>query len=206
MKRRGKNRGTESFTKHFLARRLGLTTRIRSSICLAVDFGISPARQHFSGHAASDKYFCQAAYLSSLQPLSICRHRWRPALTRMTEAPLHTPSTSSSPFPFINLSSACLPLPPAPRHLVHSRSAARPVSLANPSPRPLLHLIFSNLLRFHHLAASPPSHSLLGILQSHSQACEVKDLCNLFSPYSLPVSHLPASCLSPCPFLSLPCC
>lgn len=82
---------------------------IRSSICLAVD-----ARQRFSGHAASDKYFCQAPHLSSLQPPSICRHRWRPALTRMTEAPLHSHHLLL-PFskPLISTASLCRLLPPS---------------------------------------------------------------------------------------------
>lgn len=84
-------------------------------------------------------------------------------------------------FLFINLSSASL-------SLAHSSSLAVTPSLSLSQIPPLFHLIFSNLLRFPHLLSShclPPSLSLLGILQSHSQACEVKDLCNLFSPYIL---------------------
>lgn len=104
----------------------------------------------------------------------------RLALTRMTEAhfirPLH-----HLHFPFYK------PLISLSLSLARSPSRSPRLSLKSLFS-PLFHLIFSNLLRFPHLLSSrclPPSLSLLGILQSHSQACEVKDLCNLLSPYSL---------------------
>lgn len=128
-----------------------------------------------------------AVFLPSLRRL---------ALTRMTEAhfirPLH-----HLHFPFYK---ALISLPPPSLSLHLTRSLSRLPRLPLKSLfSPLFHLIFSNLLRFPHLLSSrclPPSLSLLGILQSHSQACEVKDLCNLLSPYSLPASFFLSICSS----------
>lgn len=126
------------------------------------------ARQHLSNRAASDKCFCQETHQRppQQQPLS------RLALAGTTEAhfirPLH-----HLLFPFYK-PLISIPLPP---------SLSLTQSPTNPS---LVHLIFSNLLRFPHLLSChrlPRSLSVLAIVRSHSQACEVKDLCNLLASY-----------------------
>lgn len=155
MKRKEKNRATESVRKTFsrMSPRPDNSHKVINLCrCWLQHVSVFQAMLHLISTFVR-------RYLSSPQPLSICRHRWRPALTGMTEAPLHTPSTSSSPSLFINPSSACLPLPPASRHLLHSHSAAHSLphkSLPSLLP-PLNFLQFTPLPPPRRLPSAPQS-------------------------------------------------
>lgn len=161
-------------TKHSLTQRISQTIWIRSSICLPVGL-ISTFCRHVSIFQATlhqisafVRKHIWALFGSSLFAVVEAR---RLVLTRMTEAhfirPLHH---LHFPFykPLISLS-----LPPSPRLSQIPLLPPLPLNFLQFTPLPLL--LFSQCL--------PPSLGLLGIVQSHSHACEVNDLCNLPSRF-----------------------